>query len=169
MKTFKFLIVLLLISTSAFAQEQKYDHSKEIDQELWRVFVESYNSRNAERYLSIHSKDIVRITTGGIRQGDVFREGIRRSYARKNQTKRTISFKFEHRIHGKEIAYEVGYFKVTYYKNGKEEDHFGRFSVVLKKEEGRWKIAQDWDIDRINGDKITKEDYNKLKSRIISK
>ena len=155
------------IAFASTAQVKKHDFSQEIDQQLWKSFVASYNARNTDLYLSIHTKDIVRITQSGIRQGEVFRETIRQSFAMKNQPKRSIEFKFEHRIHDKEIAYEVGYFKVTYFKDGKEEDHFGRFSVVLKKEDERWKIAQDWDVDQINGVKITKEDYEKLESVVI--
>lgn len=161
-------LLLLFITISIYSQQRKYDFSKEINQQLWEQFVDAYNTRDADKYLSLHSKDIVRITQIGIRQGDVFREGIRKAFARKNQPKRTIEFKHEHRIHEKEIAYEVGYFKVTYTRDGEEQDFFGRFSVLLKKEDGRWKIAQDWDVDKINGEAITERDYDRLKSTIIS-
>lgn len=159
---------LLFISISIQSQQKKHDFTKEINEQLWENFVESYNTRDADKYLSVHSKDIVRITQIGIRQGDVFRNGIRKAFARKNQPKRTIEFKHEHRIHEKEIAYEVGYFKVTYTRNGEEQDFYGRFSVLLKKEDGRWKIAQDWDVDQINGEPITERDYTRLKSPVIS-
>ena len=148
-------------------QKEKHDFSKEIDTQLWEQFVKAYNSRNAALYNEIHTDDIVRITKGGIRQGEAFKKGIVKSYGRANQPKRKIEFKHEHRIHEKDIAYEVGYFKVTYFKEGKEESYFGRFSVLLKKERGKWKIAQDWDVDQINGVAITAKDYEKLDSKII--
>ena len=169
MKLLSTFFFVLISSSITFAQIQNYDHSEEIDNQLWKTFVKAYSSKDTEAYLSIHAKDMLRITKSGIRQGEEFTESIRRSFARKDQPKRTIEFKFEHRVHGKDIAYEVGYFKVTYFRDGKEEDYFGRFSVVLRKEDNRWRIAQDWDIDRINGVPITEEDYLKLSSKIISK
>ena len=162
------LILLFFISFSISAQQRKNDFSKEINEQLWEKFVLSYNTRDTEKYLSVHSKDIVRITQIGIRQGDVFRDGIRKAFARKNQPQRRIEFKHEHRIHEEDIAYEVGYFKVTYTRDGEEEDFYGRFSVLLKKEDGQWKIAQDWDVDKINGEPISERDYDRLKSPIIS-
>ena len=167
MKKLILLFTLALFTAVGTAQKKKQDFSKEIDQQLWKSFVQAYNSRDTDLYLSIHTDDIVRITQSGIRQGSVFQEGIKKSFARKNQPKRAIEFKHEHRIHEENIAYEVGYFKVTYYRDGKEEEHFGRFSVVLKKVDGQWKIAQDWDVDKINGVPIIKKDYNKLESAII--
>lgn len=164
------ILLLLLIALGSALQAQKkevYDFSKEIDTQLWESFVDAYNSRNAEKYLALHTDDIIRITKNGIRQGKVFRDEIITSYGRKGQAQRKIEFKHEHRVHGKDIAYEVGYFKVTYFKETGKEAYFGRFSVVLKKEKGRWKIAQDWDIDQINGVPITAKDYEKLESKVI--
>ena len=151
------------------AQQAKYDFSKEIDEQLWKSFVKSYNSRDGESHIKIHTNNVLRITTNGIRQGKEYQDQILKSYGRKGQSKREIEFKFEHRIHTPDIAYEVGYFKVTIFRKDKTDEYYGRFSVVLKKEDGRWKIAQDWDIDEINGVKITKADYEKLESIVISK
>jgi uncharacterized protein (TIGR02246 family) len=168
MKKVSLIIVLVLYSVVGFTQQNtKYDFSKQIDEQLWKSFVEAYSSRNTKRYLALHTDDVVRITKGGIRKGKEFRESIRESFAKKNQPKRTIEFKHEHRIHEQEIAYEIGYFKITYFQNEKEETYFGRFSVLLKKENGRWKIAQDWDVNQINGEPITEKDYEKLRSAII--
>lgn len=155
--------MLMSITLTFSQQKDQPNYSKEIDEQLWKEFVKSYNARDAKKYNDLHTDDIVRITKNGIRQGKEFKEGIIRAYGRKGQPKRTIEFKFEHRVHAKNIAYEVGYFKVTYYKKEGVEAHYGRFSVVLRKEGSRWKIAQDWDIDQINGVPITAKDYEKLK------
>lgn len=163
MKKVVLYIWVAFVTTLSYSQEKiKPDFSKEIDEQLWSEFVKAYNSRDAKKYIALHTEDIVRITKSGIRRGQEFRDGIIASYGREGQPKRTIDFKFEHRIHAKDMAYEVGYFKVTYSKEGKEESYYGRFSVVLRKEDGRWKIAQDWDVDEINGVKITAADFEKL-------
>ncbi len=169
MKKIAVLLLLWICSLSIEAQEKKYDFSKEIDKQLWKSFVHSFNSRNGEKHLEIHTKDVLRITKNGIRIGKEYRDQIVKNYGRKDQPKREIEFKFEHRVHKPDIAYEVGYFKIISYHKEGEREYYGRFSVVLKKIDGSWKIAQDWDIDEINGVKITKEDYDKLDSIVISK
>ncbi|MBK7871679.1 MAG: nuclear transport factor 2 family protein [Saprospiraceae bacterium] len=72
---------------------------------------------------------------------------------------RSIAFRFEHRVANDSIAYEVGYYKIKSARNGEERTGYGRFDVVLKKIDGVWKIAQDWDVDNINGKKLTEEDF----------
>ncbi len=169
MKKIGLFITCLLMSAITFGQQQKYDFSKEIDQQLWKSFVKSYNSRDGKSHIKIHTNDVLRITRNGIRKGKAYQDQILESYGRKGQPKREIEFKHEHRIHAPNLAYEVGYFKVTVFRKDKADEYYGRFSVVLEKEEGRWKIAQDWDVDEINGVKITKADYEKMDSYIISK
>lgn len=165
----KLVAILLIIATSITieAQQKEYDYSNQIDEQLWESFVNSFNSRNGDKHLQIHTKDVLRITKSGIRKGKAYRDRIIASYGAKNQPERKIEFKFEHRIHAPDIAYEVGYFKIVSFHKEGEKEYYGRFSVVLKKVDGRWKIAQDWDVDEINGVPITKKDYDKLKSKII--
>ena len=170
MKKYRIFLLLFLITNMTYSQEKvKHDFSKEIDEQLWKSFVNSFNSRDGEKHIQIHTEDVLRITKNGIRIGKEYRDRIRESYDRKDQPRREIEFKFEHRIHKPNIAYEVGYFKIISFHKDGEKEYYGRFSVVLKKENGRWKIAQDWDVDAINGVPITAKDYEKLKSKIIAK
>lgn len=169
MKKIGLLVISIFLSTATLAQETKYDFSKEIDEQLWKSFVKSYNARDGKNHIKIHTEDVLRITKNGIKKGQAYQDQILESYGRKGQLKREIEFKHEHRIHAPNIAYEVGYFKVTIFRLDKAIEYYGRFSVVLEKEDGRWKIAQDWDVDEINGVKITKADYEKLESPIIAK
>lgn len=168
MKKYRIFLLLFLITGIVYSQENnKYDFSKEIDQQLWKSFVNSFNSRDGKKHIEIHTEDVLRITKNGIRIGNEYRDQIIKNYGRKDQPKREIQFKFEHRIHAPNIAYEVGYFKIISFHKEGEKVYYGRFSVVLKKVNGRWKIAQDWDVDAINGVPITAKDYEKLKSIII--
>lgn len=168
MKQF-FLALSILVVSNLSAQNQQYDFSKEIDEQLWKSFVKSYNSRDGKNHVKIHTKDVLRITKNGIVKGQDYRNQILERYVQNGQPKREIAFKFEHRIHSPDTAYEIGYFKVSVFRKDKTDEYYGRFSVVLEKENGIWKIAQDWDIDEINGVKITKADYEKLDSYVISK
>ena len=76
-------------------------------------------------------------------------------------TQRTIELWFEHRKSTPEISYEVGYYKVTHQKDGETTNHYGRFHCVIKKIDGVWKIAQDWDTNNINGHEVTEKDWEK--------
>lgn len=170
MKKYRTFLLLFLITSIAYSQENvKHDFSKEIDEQLWKSFVHSFNSRNGKKHIEIHTEDVLRITKNGIRKGNEYRDQIIKNYGRKDQPKREIEFKFEHRIHASNIAYEVGYFKIISFHKEGEKEYYGRFSVVLKKINGRWKISQDWDVDAINGVPITKKDFDKLDSKVISK
>ena len=59
------------------AQEKKHDFSNEIDNQLWKSFVNSFNSRNGEKHLQIHTDDVLRITKNGIRIGKEYRDQIK--------------------------------------------------------------------------------------------
>ena len=62
------------------------------------------------------------------------------------------------------IGYEVGFYRVIYQEEGKENrKSYGRFHVVLKKIDGQWKIAQDWDSNSFNGRPIGQQDFDEGK------
>ena len=143
-------------------EKVKHDFSTAIDQQIWEPFKQAYKTRDATLYLSIHADDILRVTKDGIRSGAAFRENIIKWY-KKDNNQRSIDFKFEHRIHDKDIAYEVGYYKSTFTpENGESKVSIGRFHVVIIKINGSWKITQDWDTDVINGYVFSEKDFDKL-------
>ena len=56
------------------------------------------------------------------------------------------------------LAVEVGIFKYTHTNNeGVAKNYFGRFHVVLRKEEGTWKILVD--TDSSEGNTISEKDF----------
>jgi len=137
----------------------------EINNEIWIPFKEAYSTNNVSQYNDIHSDDILRVTKWGIRQGDDYKKKNIENFSKKQDSKRKIDFRFEHRIHEKDLAYEVGYYKLDYFEQNKiTQTHYGRFHVVIKKIDGHWKITQDWDSSDINGHEVGAEDYDKLPS-----
>ena len=138
----------------------------EIDIQVWDNFKKAYRTNDATLYNSIHTSDVLRVTPGRIRIGEEYRASNIQSMGRHNRQPRSIDFVFEHRMHREAVGYEVGYYEVTYYKDGvPERASYGRFHVVLRKEDGVWKIAQDWDSDDINGHKVTRSDFERLADR----
>ena len=162
--------IISFLSTVLFllplAGQTEIDHTEAIDEQVWEVFKKAYGKRNAELFNSIHSDDVLRISPHGLRIGEEYKGQIIRSYASKDRPAAVIDFAFEHRIHREEIAYEVGYYKVT--KAGQDDPSkasYGRFHVVLKKIDNAWKITQDWDSGDINGHQVAAADFDRLKNK----
>lgn len=156
-------LIALFLAGLAFGQVRSKTEV-EIDKEVWDNFKEAYRTNDAALYNSIHTDKVLRITPGGIRIGEEYRKSNEKSMGRPNRTPRTIDFVFQHRVHEETVGYEVGYYKVVYYKDDQpDRESYGRFHVLLKKVAGQWKIALDWDSDDINGHIVTAEDFERLK------
>lgn len=161
----KYTLVLLLlagITTYSFSQEDATQIQKEIDQQIWKVFAETYNNLDAKGFNAIHADDVIRSGPGTLRVGEEYKNQNRESFQRVKQRgeKRTISFTMESRQTREDLSYEVGYYKVSMQpKEGEARHFYGRFHVVIKKIDGQWKIVQDWDTGSILGKKIDEEAF----------
>ena len=71
-----------------------------------------------------------------------------------------IDFTFEQRTAKEDVAYEVGYYKITWRAGDSTSEFFGRFHVVLRKVDGIWKIAQDWDNSNIMGQEVGQTQFD---------
>jgi len=165
MTIFKKLVFVgfLLFAFQSVAQNDELKIHEEINLKIWKPFCESYASLDAKTFNALHTDDVIRATPWGIRVGKEYKNrNIERFQADKEKgTNRTIELWFEHRKTTPEVSYEVGYYKVTYKNDGKKKYSYGRFHVVIKKINGSWKIAQDWDTDKINGIEVTEKDWLK--------
>lgn len=158
-----FFLLFLTFSFLTNAQDAETLIHDEINEKVWKPFCESYASLNAEIFNGLHTDDVIRATPWGIRVGEEYKNrNVERFAANKEKrTNRTIELWFEHRKSNSKISYEVGYYKVAYQKDGKTKNSYGRFHCVIKKIDGVWKIAQDWDTDKINGIEVTEKDWLK--------
>lgn len=133
---------------------------KAINTQIWDQFTEAYKQNDIDLFISIHSPSVARITPWGIRIGDEYFDQMRQNFSSKQAGDRSISFRFEHRVHRDSLAYEVGFYRLVYHhKNKPDEYHYGRFNVMLRRLDGQWKISQDWDDSEISGIKVTAADY----------
>lgn len=154
----------LLAHHNTSQTQSSFDHTLIIDSMVWEPFKKAYLEKDGALYVSIHTEDILRVTPWGISQGLEWRNKMLSKFAEKSRKVCVIDFVFEHRIHEEDIAYEVGYYQLYYIPKTKDSEmHYGRFHVVLKKQGGQWKIAQDWDSNTINGHKISPKDFDKIK------
>lgn len=155
--------VLLIIGHQGIAQEAI---EKEVNEQVWKVFTESWEKYDAATFNSIHSDDVFRASSGGLTIGqDYLDQNIRmfEQGAKSGRTK-TIQFSFDQRNYKGDVGYEVGYYKVDVKRaDGSSSTFYARFHVKLKKVKGQWKITQDWDTNSINGTPIGEDHWKNAK------
>lgn len=125
-------------------------NQQEINQQVWKPFIEAFNDHDADKFLSVHSRDLVRSPRDGqlVMNWDQYYSGSKKSDERDQNAKRKrkIELRFLERIASGEQAVDVGIYKTTYIMaDGSVKDYYGKFLVVLRKENGQWKILVDTD------------------------
>src|SRR5688572_3568470 len=120
-------VVFILFSFQLSAQ----DYQKEINDQVWKPFIESFNHYNADNFLALHSKNLVRSSrdTKKILNWDQYyndqKKGDERS--KQNGYTRTLELRFTERIANETRAIEVGYYKTTNINNkGESRAFFGK-------------------------------------------
>jgi len=152
-----FVPLLVLVSSYGFSQDQQ----KEIDAQVWTPFIESFNLRNTEGFMAVHSKDLVRAPRDSkvILNFDQYKRENADGDSR-SKSKRTIELRFLERIASETQAFEIGVYKTTVTgSNGEPRSFYGKFHVVHRKENGVWKILVDSDSSEGGtvGEKIFQE------------
>lgn len=140
------LALLLLASTSLFAQNAQ----KEINDQVWKPFIKSFSDGNTDVFLGVHSKDLVRSGRESKRVlnwDEYYNETKAGNDQRsKDKTRMEIELRFTERINSATQAIDVGVYKTSWFTaDGKSGAGYGRFHVVMRKENGIWKILVDTD------------------------
>lgn len=145
MKTVFFIQVFLVV-TNALAQSPQ----SEINEQVWKPFLKSFNERNTRSFMDVHSKEVIRsprdsrVVWNWYEYYAQQEKGDKRELASKSR--RTLELRFTERIASKDLAIEVGIYKTTYFDSvGTRTNFYGRFHVVLRKEQEAWKILVDTD------------------------
>ena len=123
---------------------------QELNRDIWLPFMEAYAAGDADKYLGLHTADFIRAQGDGQNTNDLegYGTSIKAGFKRgKNQEgKTTIEFSFFERFSNGKTASERGIYKYSYTpKTGKSWTGYGQFHVFSRKENGRWKIAVDYD------------------------
>ena len=140
------IFVLLIFNQSVPAQSIQ----QEINDQVWKPFISSFNERNTEAFMSIHSKDVVRSPRDSkiVWNWDEYykNQKIGDDRGKSSGSKRELELRFTERIANADQAVEVGIYKTTSIgTDGTSKSFYGRFHVVLTKENGTWKILVDTD------------------------
>jgi len=158
----RILIATMILSHGFIVFSQDNKITKEINEQVWKVFIKSFGNGDEELFKSVHSKDIVRVLQD---DGEIFGydhyfkkvpDSIKAKWA---NWKKNIELRFTQRISSQDKAFEVGYYKTTSINSqtGEQRKSFGRFHVLLRKENGTWKIVMDADT----GEGASEENFNK--------
>jgi ketosteroid isomerase-like protein len=113
--------------------------------------------------MKIHSEKLVRNPIGyEVTRFEKYKEQNEQNFQRqkKEGIKIKIDFTFAYRTVTGSVAYEIGYYKVTSVKTSKTDHYYGMFNVILRKENGTWKILSDADT----GENVTEAKFNSGKN-----
>jgi hypothetical protein len=139
----KQLIALLLISSSVLAQNAQ----KEINEQVWKPFIKGFSEGNTGLFMGVHSKELVRSARDGkeVSNWDTYNKQTSDWHSTR-KSKFTIELRFTERINNDNQAIDVGVYKTSSFApDGKQRISYGRFHVVLRKEDTAWKILVDTD------------------------
>lgn len=145
-------IILTALLFSQFVIAQSDSLQKQINEQVWKPFISSFNNRDDEVFASVHSKEITRVSVDSkeIYGYDQYFKKVPDSIKAKwSQWKRNIELRFIHRIASNDKAFEVGYYKSTSTNTatGQSRTGYGKFHVLLRKEKNVWKIMMDEDAN----------------------
>jgi ketosteroid isomerase-like protein len=149
MKRFPYLIVCMLIGCMP-AAAQNNNLTKEINEQVWKPFIKGLGNKDDETFRSVHSKDVVRVIrdNNDIFGYDKYFQKLPDSIkAKRADWSSTIELRFTQRIAAGDKAFETGYYKTTSTNRttGEVRKGIGQFHVLLRKENGTWKIVMDAD------------------------
>lgn len=157
-RTWFCLVLITFFGVRADAE----DIQLQIDRDVWIPLFTASNAFDAEAFLTLQSRDVVRVSvdskdvSGLARYQSEIREGFKRAKERGIVRKSEVRF-LERNASG-ELAYETGYFRsqVTL-PSGEQQVRYSRFEFVLRKEGGKWRILIDKDTS--DGGRITEEQF----------
>ena len=153
MKKYLLLFACQLALLQLSAQTDSSTCAGEINREVWKPFVKHFISGNKKGFRELHSKRITRVLIDDNRLQDYSNyfppESNSDSGLHKQSQARLFELRFDKRICNGTKAWESGFYKGTVLYPGKPSRvYYGRFFVVLEKEEGAWKIILDADTGK---------------------
>ncbi|HEX5155553.1 MAG TPA: hypothetical protein VFW07_29125 [Parafilimonas sp.] len=132
----------------SFSQSDSLQH--QIDEQVWKPFIESFNNDDNTGFRKVHSLDLIRVVQDNnqVLGYDEYLKPVDDSIKAKwGEWKHHIELRFIQRIALNGKAFDVGYYKTTStnISAGETRVSFGKFHVLLRTENGVWKILMDQD------------------------
>ncbi|MCF7561676.1 nuclear transport factor 2 family protein [Sabulilitoribacter multivorans] len=154
------IYISLFLCFGNIVTSQETNHLKAINTDVWSPFTKAFETFDYILFASIHSEDLVRVSgdSKNVKGKTTYIEGYKKRWVNKNSNQ-TISFRFLERIANDISASERGIYKLTVNPNtANEQSYYGKFHVILRKENGTWKLLVDYDSSESNT--INETSYN---------
>ena len=150
MKRFSSVCLFLLLWHFSFSQSNSLQ--KEINEQVWKPFIKAIINDDNEKLSAVHSKEVTRVIQDDnqiLGYNEYFKKIPDSIKAKWKDWKRDIELRFLQRIASADKAFEVGYYKTssTNAVTGEKRIGYGKFHVLLRKENGAWKILMDADAN----------------------
>jgi len=154
-------VVLLLFTCGTFSLCGQ-PAQQEINKQVWEPFIKTFNEYDTKGFMAIHSKDAVRSPRDSktVWSWDEYYKNQEQGdqQGKTSGSTRQLELRFTERIVNKDLAVDVGIYKTTSIRaDGIARSFYGRFHVVLRKENGVWKILVD--TDSSEGGSISEKDF----------
>ena len=159
----KFVLFVLFFMVFASQGISQTLTSLEQINKIWEKFYTAFDSLDYELMAEIHSKDLVRIAGGNrIMDYDTYINEYKASFAwaSNNNVANRIQLRFNERICNDSVASERGIYQLSIIDSqGENQNYYGQFHVLFRKEDGLWRILMDYDSNE--EDKIGEDDFVK--------
>lgn len=132
------------------SDEASLERLRAINRDVWQPFAAAYAAGSADHYMALHTADFIRATKDETKNLPTYRADSQRhfQYNLQNNSRCEIAFSFFERSIGPASASERGTYRYTAIAaDGARTHYYGRFHVIHRLENGRWKIAVDYDSD----------------------
>ncbi|GAA4278491.1 hypothetical protein GCM10022259_32160 [Aquimarina mytili] len=139
--------------------QNKSIHAK-INTDMYENFSKAYKTLDFDLFASIHSKDMIRISGDGGQIKDVktYLKRYQKRWSDSNRKPSPIDFRLFERVYSDSLVSDRGIYRVTYSDDKNQTKYsYGQFHVVLRLENGLWKILLDYDSNENKS--INKERY----------
>ncbi len=143
-------IIFIFLSVPFVQTRAQTEALAEISNQVWKPFIQSFNSWDTDGFMAVHSKEVFRVPqeSNRLMNWDDYHHSTQNgNHESKDLNRsRTIELRFLQRLVNVKQAFESGYFKVTVVRgDGKSNAFYGKFLVLHRKEDGTWKILLDTD------------------------
>ena len=140
-----FFITTVFITLCSSGQSS----NREINEQVWKPFIKSFEHNDIHLFKTLHLPELIRVQTNEMLNYETYMKGYTSMFEQMKQKNShyTIDLRFTRRVSDSSRAFEEGYYKTSVMQNGTEMSGYGKFSVVLLKKEGRWKILLDSDTN----------------------
>ncbi|MFD2568806.1 hypothetical protein [Pseudotenacibaculum haliotis] len=163
------LFLFSFLSTQVCAQQMKALEPdaaivEAVKKDVWVPFMESYRDLDFSKLKSIHSSKVTRVSVdmNKINFGEPYLNEMGGFFKQIKQLnyQMQITFSIVSSATTKDTVYQTGYYTIGLRKNDQtpfQTRGYSSFSVLLTKENGKWKIS--FDADKKTN--VTKEEFEK--------